>query len=118
MHHAKTFKRTRMVEYPYFKQMTYCGTKLEAAVEMFIITKNDHNQNDCDLDQCNDQTASKKATKLYFRVLKSKDHDVKKLYKRFRAHIRKVARDSVRKHVINILRLITCDHGCGTNVEK
>ena len=44
----------------------------------------------------------KKRHKLYLRARKSKDPDVKILYKRFRAHVQKVLRDAYWKYVSNI----------------
>ena len=54
------------------------------------------------MDRCNNQTACKKRHKLYLRARKSKDPDVKIHYKRFRAHVQKVLRDTYWKHVSNI----------------
>ena len=44
----------------------------------------------------------RKHQKLYLRSRKSNDPDVKKHYKRFRAHVQKVVRDAYWKHVFNI----------------
>ena len=44
----------------------------------------------------------KRRQKLYLRVQKSYDPDVKNHYKQFRAHVQKVVRDAYWKHVSNI----------------
>ena len=72
------------------------------AVERFIPSKMTKTKYSVPWIDINIKRLVKKRQKLYLRARKSKDHDVKIHYKRFRAHAQKVLRDAYWKYVSNI----------------
>ena len=82
-----------------------CGSntkQLFKGVERFIPTKMTKTKYSLPWINATIKRLMKRCQKLYLHARKSNDPDVKKHYKRFRAHVQKVERDAFWKHVSNI----------------